>query len=53
MGVAEFPEAGLVASKAFSEIFYAAPVAATLDEAASKAEAIMAAGPSRKALTTQ
>lgn len=50
MGVPEFPEAGLVASKAFSEIFYAAPVAATLNEAAAKAEVIMAAGPSRKAL---
>ena len=49
MGVAEFPEAGLVASKAFSEIFYAAPMAATLDEAAAKTETIMAAGPSRKA----
>jgi hypothetical protein len=51
MGIAEFPEAGLVASKAFSEIFYGAPVAATLNTAADKAESIMAAGPSRKALT--
>lgn len=50
MGVAEFPAAGLVASKAFSEIFYGAPVAATLNQAANKAESIMAAGPSRKAL---
>jgi multiple sugar transport system substrate-binding protein len=53
MGVPEFPEAGLVASKAFSEIFYAAPVASTLDDAAAKVETIMAAGPSRKALATQ
>ena len=50
MGVAEFPDAGLEASKAFSEIFYGAPVQATLDEAAKKAEKIMAEGPSRKGL---
>jgi multiple sugar transport system substrate-binding protein len=50
MGVAEFPDAGLIASKAFSEIFYGAPVAATLNAAAGKAENIMVAGPSRKAL---
>lgn len=53
MGVPEFPEAGLVASKAFSQIFYAAPLDSTLDDAAAKVETIMAAGPSRKALATQ
>jgi multiple sugar transport system substrate-binding protein len=48
LGVPEFPEAGLVASKAFSEIFYGAPVKDTLDKAVIKAEKIMADGPTRK-----
>jgi multiple sugar transport system substrate-binding protein len=50
MGVPEFPEAGLIASKAFSEIFYGAPVQATLDEAVVRVEQVMARGPSRKQL---
>ncbi len=48
MGIPEFPEAGRVASIAFSEIFFGAPVKETLDEAVNKVDAIMKKGPTRR-----
>ena len=48
-GIPEFTETGLVASKAFSEIFYGAPVQQTLDRAVGQVEQIMAKGPTRRA----
>ncbi|NJO17030.1 MAG: sugar ABC transporter substrate-binding protein [Thioploca sp.] len=48
-GIPEFTETGLVASKAFSEIFYGAPVQQTLDQAVVQVEPIMAKGPTRRA----
>lgn len=45
----EFPEAGLVVSRAFNEIFYGAPVQETLDQAAERVEQIMHFGVSRGA----
>lgn len=50
MGIAEFPSAGLVMSKAFNEIFYGAPIQKTLDDAVLQVEQIMAAGTTRAAL---
>lgn len=50
MGVAEFPAAGLVMSKAFNEIFYGAPIQETLDDAVAQVEQIMATGTTRSAL---
>ena len=47
-GIPEFTETGLVASKAFSEIFYGAPVQQTLDRAVGQVEQIMAKGPTRR-----
>jgi len=50
LGLPEFPQAGFAASKAFSEIFYGAPVQPTLDKAVIQVEKIMAEGPTRQAL---
>lgn len=46
-GIAEFPRAGEVASQAFNEIFFGAPVAATLDQAVIRVEQIMQSGSGR------
>lgn len=46
-GLPEFPEAGLVASQAFNEIFFGAPVTPTLDQAVIRVEQIMQSGSSR------
>lgn len=50
-GILEFTETGLIASKAFSEIFYGAPVQPTLDQAVVQVEQIMAKGPTRRVVT--
>ena len=46
-GLPEFPEAGRVASQAFNEIFFGAPVTPTLNQAVIRVEQIMQSGSSR------
>ncbi|PLX83940.1 MAG: hypothetical protein C0617_09870 [Desulfuromonas sp.] len=47
-GIPEFPEAGLAASLAFSEIFFGAQVQETLDAAVKKVDGIMEKGPTKR-----